>query len=119
MAIDDVGSKLAQSLYDFFHNDEFLAVLHKLESLGVNLKGAEINTTGILYGKQIVFTGFRNPELEKKIEALGGEVANSLSKKTSILIMKEKGSGSSKEKKALDYGVEVMTVEEFERGFCF
>jgi hypothetical protein len=28
--------------------------------------------------------------------------------------MKEKGSGSSKEKKALDYGVEVMTVEEFE-----
>ena len=119
VAIDDVGPKLAQSLYDFFHNDEFLAVLHKLESLGVNLKGAEINTTGILYGKQIVFTGFRNPELEKKIEALGGEVANSLSKKTSILIMKEKGSGSSKEKKALDYGVEVMTVEEFERGFCF
>ena len=115
VAIDDVGSKLAQSLYDFFHNTEFLAVLHKLESLGVNLKGAEINTTGILYGKQIVFTGFRNPELEKKIEALGGEVANSLSKKTSILIMKEKGSGSSKEKKALDYGVEVMTVEEFEK----
>ena len=115
VAIDDVGPKLAQSLYDFFHNDEFLAVLHKLESLGVNLKGAEINTTGILYGKQIVFTGFRNPELEKKIEALGGEVANSLSKKTSILIMKEKGSGSSKEKKALDYGVEVMTVEEFEK----
>ena len=115
VAIDDVGSKLAQSLYDFFHNAENLAVLHKLESLGVNLKGAEINTTGILYGKQIVFTGFRNPELEKKIEALGGEVANSLSKKTSILIMKEKGSGSSKEKKALDYGVEVMTVEEFEK----
>lgn len=114
VAIDDVGPKLAQSLYDFFHNAEFLAVLHKLESLGVNLKGAEINTTGILYGKQIVFTGFRNPELEKKIEALGGEVGNTLSKKTSILIMKEKGSGSSKEKKALDYGVEVMTVEEFE-----
>lgn len=114
VAIDDVGPKLAQSLYDFFHNTEFLAVLHKLESLGVNLKGVEINTSGILYGKQIVFTGFRNPELEKKIEALGGEVGNTLSKKTSILIMKEKGSGSSKEKKALDYGVEVMTVEEFE-----
>ena len=114
VSIDDVGPKLAQSLYDFFHNTEFLAVLHKLESLGVNLKGAEINTSGILYGKQIVFTGFRNADLEKKIESLGGEIGNSLSKKTSILVMKEKGSGSSKEKKALDYGVEVMTVEEFE-----
>ena len=114
MAIDDVGPKMAQSLFDFFHRDENLKLLVKLESLGVNLKGADINKTGILYGKQIVFTGFRNPELEKKIEALGGEVGNTLSKKTSILIMKEKGSGSSKEKKALDYGVEVMTVEEFE-----
>jgi DNA ligase (NAD+) len=117
VAIDDVGPKMAQSLFDFFHKEENLKLLYKLESLGVNLKGAEINTTGILYGKQIVFTGFRNPELEKKIEALGGEVGNTLSKKTSILIMKEKGSGSSKEKKALDYGVEVMTVEEFEREY--
>jgi DNA ligase (NAD+) len=117
MAIDDVGPKMAQSLFDFFHKEENLKLLVKLESLGVNLKGADINTTGILYGKQIVFTGFRNPELEKKIEALGGEVGNTLSKKTCILIMKEKGSGSSKEKKALDYGVEVMTVEEFEGKF--
>jgi DNA ligase (NAD+) len=113
VAIEDVGPKLAQSLFDFFHSEENLKVLQKLESLGVNLKGAEINTSGILYGKQIVFTGFRNPELEKKIEALGGEVVNSLSKRTAILVMKEKGSGSTKEKKALDYGVKVMTVEEF------
>jgi DNA ligase (NAD+) len=113
-SIDDIGPKLAQSLYDFFHSEENLAMLLKLESLGVNLRGAEINISGILFGKQIVFTGFRNTDLEKKIESLGGEIGNSLSKKTSILVMKEKGSGSSKEKKALDYGVEVMTVEEFE-----
>lgn len=114
ISLDDVGPKLAQSLYDFFHKEENVAILQNLETLGVNLRGAEINTSGLLYGKQIVFTGFRNPELEKKIEALGGEVSNSLSKKTAILIMKEKGSGSSKEKKAQDYGVEVMTVAEFE-----
>jgi len=114
VSLDDVGPKLAQSLYDFFHKAENVSILQNLEALGVNLSGAEINTSGILYGKQIVFTGFRNPELEKRIEALGGEVSNSLSKKTAILIMKEKGSGSSKEKKAQDYGVEVMTVAEFE-----
>jgi DNA ligase (NAD+) len=116
-SIEDVGPKLAQSLYDFFHSEENIAMLLNLESQGVNLRGAEINTSGILYGKQIVFTGFRNADLEKKIETLGGEIGNSLSKKTSILVMKEKGSGSSKEKKAIDYGVIVMTIEEFEREF--
>jgi DNA ligase (NAD+) len=113
-ALDDVGPKMAQSLVDFFSNSESVEALKTLESLGINLRGATINTSGILYGKQIVFTGFRNADLEKKIESLGGEIGNSLSKKTSILVMKEKGSGSSKEKKAADYGVEVMTVEEFE-----
>lgn len=115
--LDDVGPKLAQSLYDFFQKETNIKMMIQLEELGVNLKGNSINTSGILYGKQIVFTGFRNPDLEKKIETLGGEVANSLSKKTSILIMKEKGSGSSKEKKALEYGVEVMTVDEFEQRY--
>jgi len=111
--LDDVGPKMAQSLYDFFHNEESLSILKSLEIEGVSLKGISINTTGKFYGKQIVFTGFRNADLEKKIEAQGGEIGNSLSKKTSILVMKEKGSGSTKEKKALEYGVEVMTIEEF------
>lgn len=113
--LDDIGPKMAESLYSFFHNTENIRTLQTLESMGINLRGASINTSGSLYGKQIVFTGFRNPDLEKKIESLGGEIGNSLSKKTSILVMKEKGSGSSKEKKALEYGVEVMTVEEFEK----
>jgi DNA ligase (NAD+) len=113
-ALDDVGPKMAQSLFDFFSLSENIETLKTLESLGINLRGATINTSGILYGKQIVFTGFRNADLEKQIESLGGEIGNSLSKKTTILVMKEKGSGSSKEKKAMDYGVEVMTVEEFE-----
>lgn len=113
-ALDDVGPKMAQSLVDFFSNSENINALKTLESLGINLRGATINISGILYGKQIVFTGFRNADLEKKIESLGGEIGNSLSKKTAILVMKEKGSGSSKEKKAADYGVEVMTVDAFE-----
>lgn len=117
LALDDVGPKLADALYEFFHHPQAISLIKKLELSGINLRGAEINTSGALYGQQIVFTGFRSPELEKKIESLGGEMSNSLSKKTAILIMKEKGSGSSKEKKALDYGVVVMTVEEFEERY--
>ena len=115
--LDDIGPKMAQSLYTFFQNPNQIELLTQLEALGVNLKGATQNLEGKLLGKIIVFTGFRNPELEVKIEREGGEVANSLSKKTNILIMKEKGSGSSKEKKAMENGTEIYTVEEFESAF--
>jgi DNA ligase (NAD+) len=115
--LDDIGPKMAQSLYSFFQNPNQIELLTQLEALGVNLKGATQNLEGKLLGKIIVFTGFRNPELEVKIEREGGEVANSLSKKTNILIMKEKGSGSSKEKKAMENGTEIYTVEEFESAF--
>lgn len=115
--LDDIGPKMAQSLYSFFQNSTQIELLMQLEALGVNLKGATQNLEGKLLGKIIVFTGFRNPELEVKIEREGGEVANSLSKKTNILIMKEKGSGSSKEKKAIENGTEIFTVEEFEAQF--
>lgn len=115
--LDDIGPKMAQSLFSYFQNQSNIAFLEKLESLGVNLKGSVANQEGKLYGKIIVFTGFRNPDLEAKIEREGGEVANSLSKKTNILIMKEKGSGSSKEKKAMENGTEIFTVEEFESTF--
>ncbi len=115
--LDDIGPKMAQSLYSFFQNPNQIELLLQLEALGVNLKGAIQNLEGKLLGKIIVFTGFRNPELESKIEQEGGEVANSLSKKTNILIMKEKGSGSSKEKKAIDNGTEIYTIEEFEAQF--
>lgn len=115
--LDDIGPKMAQSLFSFFQNPAQIELLTQLEALGVNLKGATQNLEGKLLGKIIVFTGFRNPELESKIEQEGGEVANSLSKKTNILIMKEKGSGSSKEKKAIDNGTEIYTIEEFEAQF--
>lgn len=112
--IEDIGEKMATSLFDYFQNEKTQTFLLELESCGLNLKGATLNTDGKLSGMQIVFTGFRDAELEKKIEALGGEVLNSLSKKTNFLIMKEKGSGSSKEKKALENGATIFTKEEFE-----
>jgi NAD-dependent DNA ligase len=45
---------------------------------------------------------------------MGGKIGSSVSGKTTHLVMKAKGSGSSKEKKALELGVEIMTVGELE-----
>jgi DNA ligase (NAD+) len=57
----------------------------------------------------------RRKDLEEIIESRGGKIAGTVSKNTTHLIMKAVGSGSSKEKKAIDLGVEIMTVEQLEK----
>jgi DNA ligase (NAD+) len=68
-----------------------------------------------LVGKTFVFTGVRSKELEILIESRGGKIASSVSKNTTHLIMKTKGSGSSKENKAIDLGIEILTLPELEK----
>ena len=54
------------------------------------------------------------PDYEKIIIENGGKIAGSVSKNTTHLIMKNKGSGSSKEKKAIELGIEILNVAELE-----
>ncbi|MBP7478078.1 MAG: NAD-dependent DNA ligase LigA [Chitinophagales bacterium] len=113
IALEDIGEKVANSLSDFFQSPKNREMLAELESLGLNLFNVKSgNKEGPLSGKTFVFTGFRNIDMEKKIEDLGGLIGNSLSKKTNYLVMKEKGSGSSKEKKALEYGTGILNEAE-------
>jgi DNA ligase (NAD+) len=65
-------------------------------------------------GMTFVFTGVRRADLEDVIESRGGKIGGSVSKNTTHLVMKAVGSGSSKEKKAIELGVEVITVEQLE-----
>jgi len=67
-----------------------------------------------LVGKQFVFTGVRRKDLEEVIVSRGGVIGGSVSKNTTYLVMKAKGSGSSKETKAISLGVTIFTVEELE-----
>jgi DNA ligase (NAD+) len=67
-----------------------------------------------LEGKQFVFTGVRLPEYEKKIINYGGLVGGSVSKKTTHLVMKSMGSGSSKERKAIGLGAKILEVKDLE-----
>jgi DNA ligase (NAD+) len=71
-----------------------------------------------LAGKSIVFTGFRDRGLEDQIRLRGGAVKTSVSKKTDYVIVGgEKGQGSGKEKKAIQYGIPVLNLEEFRKMF--
>ena len=67
-----------------------------------------------LVGKQFVFSGVRRKDLEEIIISRGGVIGGSVSKNTTHLVMKAKGSGSTKEEKAISLGVTIFTVEELE-----
>jgi DNA ligase (NAD+) len=56
----------------------------------------------------------RDKESEEIILSRGGKISGSVSKTTTHLVMKAKGSGSSKETKAISLGVVILTVEELE-----
>lgn len=61
-----------------------------------------------------VFTGFRDKDLEKKAISAGYQIGSSITNKTTVLVMKELGSGSSKEDKAKKLGIQIVTKEQFE-----
>lgn len=87
-----------------------------VEGLPVTIEEkVEVALTGTdLVGKTFVFTGVRRKDLEEVIVSRGGVIGGSVSKNTTHLVMKAKGSGSSKEEKAISLGVEIFTVEELE-----
>lgn len=67
-----------------------------------------------LSGQLILFTGFRDAELEAKIVANGGTIASSMSGKVTILVAKDPSKGGTKLDKARKAGTKIMSREEFE-----
>jgi len=75
---------------------------------------AEVKAAGTKFaGKQIVMTGFRDPDLETLIESEGGKVGSSVSSKTSVVIAKNPSDTSTKLKKARDNGIPVLSLDQF------
>lgn len=63
---------------------------------------------------RVVFSGFRDKELEQKVKDLGGEILSGVSKKTTHLVVKDKNEATTKITKAKDLGVPIVEIEEFE-----
>lgn len=87
--VPDVGERMAQSLYQFFHQERELAEVLELKALGLptEFKGSVKN---LFQGQTIVITGTlptlgRN-EARQMIEEFGGKVSSSVSKKTSWVL---------------------------------
>jgi len=117
--IRDVGPKVAESIYGWFHDDKNIEFLKKLEKAGVSISPTSNiqhpTSNPKLSGKVFVLTGslenISRDEAKEKIRALGGGVSESVSKKTDYVIA---GSDpGSKLKKAKKLGVKILTEQEF------
>ena len=112
------GSVLAQSIYNYFHNDiNKYQYFNLLEILNIQHENAsQNNSNGIFKDMKIYATGtfanYKKNELKQIIEEQGGTFANGFAKSLDLLIV---GSvkGSSKVQKAIDCGIKVMEENEF------
>jgi NAD-dependent DNA ligase len=104
----EISAKVFVDNYDNF----FTFVGNLPITIAEKVEAVKVGTD--LDGKSFVFTGVRRKDLEEVIESRGGKIAGSVSKTTTYLVMKAKGSGSSKETKAVSLGVVILTVEELE-----
>ena len=115
--IPDIGGIIAKSVVNYFQDEHHHAMVEELIDLGLNTTylGQEIIENEEFAGKSFVLTGsltiFTRDEAKEKIESLGGKTVDSVSKKTSIVIVGEKP--GSKYDKALQLGIPIWTEEEF------
>jgi len=117
-SIHEIGPRIAESVYDFFHTKSNLQMVEKLRKAGLNFEmEVTANASNKLEGLTFVVTGtlekYKREEVEELIESLGGKAASSVSKKTSyVLAGAEAG---SKLKKAESLGVKVIDEAEFDK----
>ena len=117
LSIDGIGDVLAGDFTAFFADEDNRRMLGELLPLLTLDEHFEERTDQPLQGKTFVITGsletFENRDAAKaKIQELGGKVAGSVSKKTDYLVNNDIGSGSSKNKKAKELGIPIITEDE-------
>lgn len=113
--IEGFGDIMADSVYDFFHNDSAREMIEELKSFGVNMESKTVIKDNRFDGMTFVLTGtlptYKRSEASKIIESFGGKTASSVSKKTSFVLSGE--ASGSKLDKANQLGVPVIDENQF------
>src|SRR6478609_13675 len=115
VAINEIGAKMADAIVAYFTQEEVQELIHELKEYGVNptYKGPKLvsveNVDSVFAGKTVVLTGkleqLSRNEAKAQIEALGGKVTGSVSKKTDLVVAGEEA--GSKLTKANELEIEV------------
>ena len=117
--VDEIGEKIAQSVIEFFENQENVKIIERLKQFGVQLELVENfnpNATDKLLGKTFVVSGvfekFSRDELKKAIEDNGGKVGSSISSKTDFVVAGE-NMGPAKLEKANQLKIAIISETDF------
>jgi len=118
-SIDEIGIKIAESVYYYFRKSENIRLLSRLYSYGLNFKISSednSNQSSVLNGDRVVITGVfkkvSRSELKNLIESNGGKVVSSISAKTSYLVAGE-NMGPTKLQKAESLRIPIISEQEF------
>ncbi len=115
ITIKDVGNVLANNICEYFKNEDNLNLIKELKKLGINMKTniKKLNENKYFTGKKFVITGtlsnIKRNELKKIIENYNGEVSESVSSKTDVVIVGE--NPGSKYDKAINLNIEIWNDE--------
>ncbi|OWP82931.1 DNA ligase (NAD(+)) LigA [Flavobacterium davisii] len=124
ITVDEIGVKIAQSVIEFFENEDNLTILNRLKYYGIQLELSETDSeiiSDLLKGKIFVISGvfekFSRDELKQLIENNGGKVGSSISSKTHYVIAGN-NMGPAKLEKATQLGITILSEEEFNAMLC-
>ena len=118
--VDEIGDKIAQSVVQFFENQENIRIIDRLKSYGVQLESGadDVLLSEKLKGKTFVVSGvfeiYSRDELKKAIEDNGGKVGSSISSKTDYVIAGD-NMGPSKLEKANQLKIAIITELDFKQ----
>lgn len=117
--VDEIGDKIAQSVIEFFENQENIRIIERLKQFGVQLELIEKfnpDATDKLAGKTFVVSGvfekFSRDELKKSIEDNGGKIGSSISAKTDFVVAGD-NMGPAKLEKANQLKVPIISENDF------
>jgi DNA ligase (NAD+) len=117
---EEIGDKIAQSILDWFALDDNRNIINRLRSAGIQLAVSEdenASTSSVLQGLTFVVSGvfqhFSRDGIKASIEANGGKVSGSISKKTSYVLAGD-NMGPEKRKKAEELGVKVIDESQYQ-----
>ncbi|HVD96891.1 MAG TPA: NAD-dependent DNA ligase LigA [Cytophagaceae bacterium] len=118
-SVNEIGERIAQSVLDFFKDNDHVQLVHRLRAAGLQFVAEEkivVKESDVLNGKTFVISGvfskFSREELKEKIEANGGKIISSISAKLDYLLAGE-NMGPAKLEKATKLGVKMISEDEF------
>ncbi|WP_296682240.1 NAD-dependent DNA ligase LigA [Flavobacterium sp.] len=117
--VDEIGERIAQSVIDFFDNQENQIIIERLKNYGIQFEIVEKinpNATDKLQGKTFVVSGvfslYSRDELKQAIEDNGGKVGSSISAKTDYVVAGD-NMGPAKLDKANKLNIPIISEEDF------